>query len=60
MAELVQVTFRQNGLLSWELTYPLPAGTFEDDVPFPNAGYAGLLEGRLSWDFFPNCEDFSN
>ena len=29
----------------WELTYPLRAGTFEDDVPFPNVGYVIVLPG---------------
>ena len=24
---------------SWEVTYPLPAGTFEDDFPAPLVGY---------------------
>ena len=32
-------------LPSKELTYPLPAGTFEDDFPFPQVGYVRSLEG---------------
>ena len=29
---------KQPHLPSWELTYPIPAGTFEDDFPFPQLG----------------------
>ena len=32
-------------LNSWELIYPIPAGAFEDDFPFPKVGYVGSLEG---------------
>ena len=28
---------------SWELTYPPPKGTFEDDFPFPQVGYVSSL-----------------
>ena len=31
---------------SRELTYPLPAGTFEDDCLFPMVGHVSFLEGR--------------
>ena len=27
------------------MTYPIPAGTFEDDSLFPMVGYVGFLEG---------------
>ena len=30
---------------SRQLTYPMPAGTFEDDFPFPKLGYVSFLEG---------------
>ena len=33
------------GLPSRKPTYPLPAGTFEDDVPFPKVGYVTFVEG---------------
>ena len=31
---------------SWELTYPIKNGTFEDDFPFPRVGYVNSLEGN--------------
>ena len=31
----------------WELTYPLPAGTFKDDFPFPRVGYVRAYYFRL-------------
>ena len=38
-------------LPSWELTYPFPKGTFEDDFPFTKVGYASSLEGRWCYTF---------
>ena len=32
-----------NRLPSWELTYPLPAGPFDEDFPFPILGYISCL-----------------
>ena len=34
---------RINRSPSWELTYPLPAGTFDDDFPFPILGSVSCL-----------------
>ena len=31
---------------NWKLTYPIPAGTFEDDFPFPRVGYVTSLNGN--------------
>ena len=33
-------------LLSRELAYPLPFGTFENDCPFHQVGYVSSLEGK--------------
>ena len=42
---------RSFNLPSWELTHPIPAGTFANDFPFPKVGY-GLLPWRII--FTPN------
>ena len=34
---------------SWELTYPLPSHSKEDDFPFPKAGYVSSLDFTSGW-----------
>ena len=44
---------------SWELTYPLPAGTFKDDFPFPRVGYVRAYYFRLQiWPFLVSMSNF--
>lgn len=45
-------------ILSWALTYALPAGTFEDDVPIPQVGHFSSLEGMYLY-LAPLVSDFN-
>lgn len=47
-------------ILSWAVTYALPAGTFEDDVPIPQVGHLSLssLEGMYLY-LAPLVSDFN-
>ena len=42
-------------ILSWELTYPMKKGTFEDDFPIPQVGYVNSLVGKAQAIEFLSC-----